>query len=97
RHTDGYSDAAARSYERKFGKPLEPMNFYERIYQKEDGGKYYVGRYTDEFWQWVRWKNERILDVAERLADVVRARRPGTRVAVNFMYEAASSPRNGLA
>ena len=97
RHTDGYSGAAARSYEKRFGRPLEPMDFYENIYEKSGGGKFYVGRYTDRFWEWVRWKNERILDVAERLAGVVRKRRPEAKVAVNFMYEAASSPRNGLA
>ncbi|MCB0220099.1 MAG: hypothetical protein KDH09_10425, partial [Chrysiogenetes bacterium] len=97
RHTDGFSAAAARAYEQRFGKSLEPLDLYENVYQKEGTAKFYVGRYTDEFWQWVRWKNERLLDVAERLGGVVRARRPEAKIAVNFMYEAASSPRNGLA
>lgn len=97
RHTDGFSEAAARAYGQRFGKPLEPLDLYENIYQKEGTAKFYVGRYTDEFWQWVRWKNERLLDVAERLGGVVRARRPDAKIAVNFMYEAASSPKNGLA
>lgn len=97
RHTDGFSPAAARAYRKRFGHAMEPADFYENIYFKEATGRHYVGRYTDSFWQWVRWKNERLLDVAERLAGAVRAKRPQVKVAVNFMYEAASDPRNGLA
>lgn len=97
RHTEGYSDAAAGAYAREFGRPLDPPAFYRDVYRREGSDHAYVGSYTSEFWEWVRWKNRRLLDVAERLSDVVRARRPGVKVAVNFMYEAASSPRNALA
>ncbi len=97
RHTDGFSEAAARAYAKKFGRPLDPSAFYQDVYQPPDSPKPRVGKYTDAFWEWARWKNERLLDVAERLAGAVKKKRPDAKVAVNFMYEAASSPRNSLA
>lgn len=97
RHTDGYSAAASAAYQRKFGKPLDASDFYQDVYQAEGAPKPRVGRYTEAFWQWVEWKNERLLDVAERLTAAAKKNRQDFKVAINFMYEAASSPRNGLA
>lgn len=97
RHTDGYSRAAAAAYRRDFQKPLDPARFYHDVVVPEGGAKPRVGKYTGDFWAWVQWKNRRILDVAARLGAKVRQAHPKARVALNFMYEAASAPQNGLA
>lgn len=97
RHTDGYSQAAAAEYQGNFRKPLDPSRFYHDVVVPDDGGKPRVRQYTDDFWAWAEWKNRRILDVAARLGAKVRGAHPKAKVAVNFMYEAASAPRNGLA
>ncbi len=91
RHTEGFGPHAARAYEEDFSKPLTPGLFYFTR-----SGRAQVD-YTGLFWEWAAWKNRRLLSVADRLRQVVRAKRPKAKFAINLMYEAVTNPGFGLA
>lgn len=96
RHTTGFGASSRERYETDFGVKLTPDQLYRGIYEAGNG-RHYVREYTPGFWQWVDWKNRRILAVASMLSATVRRERPDARIALNFFYEAATSPRNALA
>lgn len=96
RHTTGFGASARKRYQSEFGMPLKPENLYRGIYQVESG-KHYVREYTPEFWQWVDWKNRKILSLASSLSAAARKIRPDLKIALNFFYEAVTQPRNALA
>ncbi len=96
RHTEGFSEEARKGFARFFGKIPDPDKFYHGVYEGEDG-KYRASSYGDEFWQWCSWKNENLLSVAREIMDEMKGVNPDLKFAINFMYEAALSPKNALA
>jgi len=96
RHTEGFSQEAREAYALKFGGMPAPSSLYNGVY-KDKGGRYRVGSYSDEFWEWSRWKNEKILDLAEGIMRHVKGIRPDMKFAINMMYEAALKPDKALA
>ncbi len=97
RHHEDLSEAAQARFLSETGRELKPERLYEGVYRAGEGGKYYVRKYTPLFWDWVAWKNEHILSLANRLMGAVHEGNPRARFAINFMYESATSPRNSLA
>lgn len=96
RHTEGFSREAIKSYALKFGDLPAPSALYENVYKnKED--RYMVGSYSNVFWQWSRWKNENLLDIAEGIMRRVKGIKPEMKFAINMMYEAAIKPDKALA
>ena len=73
-----------------------PSSLYNNVYE-DKGGRYRVGSYSNAFWQWSRWKNENLLDVAEGIMKRVKGIRPDMKFAINMMYEAALKPDKALA
>jgi len=96
RHTEGMSEEARGAFQREMGRPLDPRELYEGVYLS-DNGRYYVSRYTEQFWDWAAWKNRKLLQLAERLMTASRGARPELRFGINLMYEAVVNPRNALA
>ncbi len=91
RHNEGYGEAAERGFRQEMGRPLSPELFYNR-----KPGSSRVD-YTARFWEWASWKNRKLLGVADRLMRTVKRKNPDVRFAINLMYEAVTSPVNGLA
>lgn len=91
RHNEGLGPHAALLFKEDFGAELVPEDLYVRI---PDSGAVH---YTPLFWKWASWKNRRLLEVAGRLKEAVRARRPGTAFAINLMYESVTNPPYALA
>ncbi len=96
RHNEGFQRSACQEYYRETGKSPNPKFFYKGI-RRTSSGRWVVDSYTDEFWAWTRWKNGRILDLIEHLADVVHRRRPGIPIGMNCYYEAITNPKGALA
>lgn len=88
---EGFGDFAERGFRRATGEELRA----EKLYLPKAGSKY-VG-YTELFWRWAKWKNERLLHVASRLQRVVKEENPGVKFALNLMYESVTNPRYSLA
>lgn len=89
RHTEGFGPEAGRLYLHEFGRELNPLNLFELR----------EGRisYRPEFRAWAAWKNRRILEVIDSLADRVAEVRPGLYWALNGYYESVTDPKHGLA
>jgi biofilm PGA synthesis lipoprotein PgaB len=96
RHCEDFSPQAVALFEEETGKVLEPKALYGGIF-KDSSGRWRVSRYTDTFWEWSRWKNEKLLEVAHRLIRAARATNPQIEFAMNFMYESVTDPKNALA
>ena len=90
RHTEGFGPFAGEDYIGEFGTSVNPESLYMR---KESGGV----TYTDIFWQWAEWKNRRLLYIADTIKELVLAKRPGTKFAINLMYESITNPKYALA
>jgi biofilm PGA synthesis lipoprotein PgaB len=90
KHTEGFGEHAETLYRKDNGYALDPKEIF---FRDEEGAI----RYTPEFWKWVAWKNKRLLEVAQRLKTVIKEKRPGTKIALNLMYETVSDPKNALA
>jgi biofilm PGA synthesis lipoprotein PgaB len=96
RHCEDFSPQAVALFEEETGKVLEPEALYEGTF-KDSSGRWCVSRYTDTFWEWSRWKNEKLLEVAHKLIRAARAANPQIEFAMNFMYESVTDPKNALA
>jgi uncharacterized lipoprotein YddW (UPF0748 family) len=83
-------------FEKETGHKLIPETLYPEVFQEENG-RWVVTRYSDTFWVWVSWKNRKLLELAGRLIETAKAVNPEIEVAMNFMYEAVTDPRNALA
>lgn len=90
RHNEGLGAAARAAFEKETGSPLDPEDLYIRAGE----GKVH---YTGLFWKWATWKNRRLVKAAERLRDVVKAKRPKAAFAINLMYESVTNPPYALA
>jgi hypothetical protein len=60
-------------------------------------GRWQASGYSDTFWVWSRWKNEKLLNLANKLIRAARAVDPQIELAMNFMYESVTDPKNALA
>lgn len=93
RHNEGFGPYMASLFKKETGKTIDPASLY--IYDN-DGDLPQV-RYTPLFWEWAAAKNRRLLNVAVRLRDTVRKKRPQARFAINLMYESLTNPAYALA
>jgi hypothetical protein len=93
---EDFSPKAATLFEEETGRPLDPQALYGDVFQTATG-RWLVSSYSDTFWMWSRWKNQRLLDFAHKLMRAARAVNPEIKVAMNFMYEAVTDPQNALA
>ncbi len=96
RHCEDFSPKAVALFEKETGKVLEPEALYQAPF-KDSYGRWCVSRYTDTFWEWSRWKNEKLLKIANKLIQASRAANPQIEFAMNFMYESVTDPKNALA
>jgi len=96
RHCEDFSPKAVTLFEKETGKVLEPDALYRAPF-KDSYGRWCVSRYTDTFWEWSRWKNEKLLKIANKLIQASRAANPQIEFAMNFMYESVTDPKNALA
>lgn len=90
RHNEGFGPQAEKFFSRTATAPLAPESLYSRT---PSGGVHY----TKLFWKWSSVKNRRLLDVAERLKDAVKRKRPSALFAINLMYESVTNPASALA
>lgn len=93
RHSEGFGPHMDALFMRDTGRAVSPSSLY--IYSKTGAPE--KVRYTGLFWQWAAWKNRRLLDVAGRLRDAVRKKRPEALFALNLMYESVTNPQYALA
>ncbi len=96
RHHEDWNPRVVALYLQTTGQVAEPKLFYQGVHPQPNG-KYRVDHYTPEFWQWTRWKRDRLLELAGRLRETVQAERPGIPVGVNLYYETAARPEEALA
>ena len=89
RSTEGYSPAARRLYFEKFGKGLQPDTIY--VVNRD------FLSYTRDFWQWVFWKSQYLLSIADKLKKACREVNPALKFSVNIYYDTLYNPRNALA
>lgn len=93
RHSEGFGPHMDALFMRDTGRSASPSSLYIHT----TSGAPEKVRYTGLFWQWASWKNRRLLDVAGRLRDAVRKKRPETLFALNLMYESVTNPQYALA
>lgn len=96
RHNEGFSPEALKLFFQDHGYVPDPSLFYGKTSGNE-GGKNVVSFYTDRFWTWARWKNQKILNLAERLMDTARKVKPDLRFAINLYYESVLDPEKAMA
>jgi len=89
RSTEGYSPSARRLYFQNFGKSLQPDRMYITKGDKLS--------YSPDFWQWVAWKSQYLLSLADTLRKTCREVNPALQFAVNIYYDTLYDPRNALA
>ncbi len=90
KHNEGFGPRAEALYRQDTGRRLNAKG----LYVIQGNGRV---AYTAEFWKWASWKNTRLLYVAGRLKDAVRAKNPDVKFAINMMYESVTNPRSALA
>jgi len=95
-HCEDFSPEAVALFEQETGKVLNPETLYQGPF-KGSNGRWYVSQYTDTFWEWSRWKNQKLLRIAHKLIQASRAANPQIEFAMNFMYESVTDPKNALA
>jgi len=91
-----HNEGMGKTAERLFGSPIRPETFYTNPHPSPDGSKYYAG-YTDRFWEWARFKAERLAAVEQAIIEGTREVRPDLKFAVNLSYEAVTRPDQALA
>jgi uncharacterized lipoprotein YddW (UPF0748 family) len=90
------SAKAVAQFEWETGKTLDPETMFQGVF-KDKEGRWCVSRYSDTFWLWVRWKNQKLLELAGKLIQSAKTVNPDMEIAMNFMYESVTAPRNALA
>lgn len=93
RHTEGFSAAAMGAYNLTSGRFPDPLDFYA----DRQPASPQVRNYSPAFWDWARWRNRALLQLAADLRTAARRENPDLLVAVNLMYEALSNPQGALA
>ena len=93
---EDFSPKAVALFSKETGRVLDPQTLYHGVFQDEEG-RWLVSRYSDTFWLWARWKNQKLLNLASKLIQVAKGANPEIEVAMNFMYESVTDPKNALA
>jgi len=93
RHTEGFSAPALVAYHLASGRMPDPAEFYA----DREVGSSQVRSYSESFWEWARWRNHALLQLAGDLRTAARRENPRLRMAINLMYEALSNPPGALA
>lgn len=93
RHTEGFSAAAMGAYSLASGRFPDPSDFYA----DRQPGSPQVRSYSPAFWDWARWRNRELLQLAIDLRTATRQTNPRLLLAINLMYEALSNPPAALA
>lgn len=96
RHMEGFGTEAKVNYLSKFNKLPEANNMYMEL-ELKDNGRVKRIEYSDEFWEFQDWKNNRLKLVAGELIKVLKQSRPRIEVALNVNYELFHKPKNALA
>jgi biofilm PGA synthesis lipoprotein PgaB len=94
---EGLSPEAVGAYMEDGGGAVSP----ETLFRMDSSGAalplFSPDKYRPAFWDWVSWKNRRLLELAWELMDAARRVRPELRFALNLYYEAVLNPRMALA
>lgn len=93
---EDFSPKAAAQFEEETGNKLHPDALYSGVFQ-DAKGHWCVSLYSDTFWIWARWKNQKLLNLARKLIEAAKVVNPDIQFAMNFMYESVTDPRNALA
>jgi len=93
---EDFSARAAALFEKETGRDLDPEELYKKVFLDREG-RGLVSHYSDTFWLWARWKNEKLLALADKLIGAAKGVDPETEIAMNFVYESVSDPQNALA
>jgi biofilm PGA synthesis lipoprotein PgaB len=93
---EDFSPKAIALFSKETGRALDPQTLYDGVFQDKEG-RWLVARYSDTFWLWARWKNQKLLTLASKLIQAAKAANPEIEVAMNFMYESVTDPNNALA
>jgi biofilm PGA synthesis lipoprotein PgaB len=93
---EDFSPKALALFSKETGRVLDPQTLYHGVFQDEEG-RWLVSRYSDTFWLWARWKNQKLLNLASKLIQAAKGANPEIEVAMNFMYESVTDPKNALA
>ncbi len=96
RQTEGFSGAALGVCLRETGRMLSPAQLFPET-RKDADGKVRISRLGDPFYDWARWKNRNLLQLAAEVRGAARQVRPGLPFALNLPYEVLTAPRHGLA
>jgi biofilm PGA synthesis lipoprotein PgaB len=97
RTAEGLSPEAVGAYMEDGGGAVSP----ETLFRMDGSGPllplFSPDMYRPAFWDWVSWKNRRLLELAWELMNAARRVRPELRFALNLYYEAVLNPRMALA
>jgi biofilm PGA synthesis lipoprotein PgaB len=61
---EDFYPGAVSLFERETGKVLSPKTLYLSVF-KSPKGRWFVRNYSYTFWRWSRWKNQKLLDLAD--------------------------------
>jgi biofilm PGA synthesis lipoprotein PgaB len=93
---EGLGTSAKLEFLLDFKKLLDPKSMYSELTLKPDGRVERI-QYTDEFWEWSKWKNEKLHEVARKLIHVLKTKNPDIKTSLNVTYEIFRKPENALA
>lgn len=96
KHMEGFGTSAKLEYMFNFKKVLDPKKMYAEIELKPTGKVERI-RYTEEFYNWASWKNDRLAFVAQKLIHVLKAKNPKIKTVFNAYYEVFRKPQNAFA
>lgn len=93
---EDFSEKAMTQFEKETNKRLNPQELFRDVFRDQEG-RWCVSYYSDTFWTWACWKNQKLLELARQLIRSARTVNPQIEIAMNFMYESLTAPRNALA
>ncbi len=96
RHMEAFGTEAKVEYLNKFGKLVDARVMYSDIELKPNGRVKRIV-YSDEFWKFQQWKNERLIFVADELIKTLREANAKLEIALNVSYEIFHKPKNAMA
>jgi len=96
KQTEGFSHDARLAFAREYGQMPDPGLLYKKIVENSSG-KMMVTTYGDLFWDWSRWKNRSLMNLASEIMRESKKVKGDMKFALNLMYEAALKPKEGLA
>lgn len=91
RYNEGLDEKSISRFNSEKGKNLKPEN----MFIINDNGN--TVKYTDDFWEWRRWKSKEIAKFVDLLGKSIKKINPSVKIAVNLTYEAITHPNGALA